>query len=138
MMRAVVLLRPLPAGNARFACVTAVAYPHAGGEGVDAPYGAPVDLAREILDGRTDVHGAADRIRSRRIRPGRPAPGSRGPLPPTASGHLPLPAPPPPARPRAPPGPGGGRELSARDNAAAPDPHRPECRPPARPGRSAA
>ncbi|CAL9600306.1 MULTISPECIES: toxin Doc [Streptomyces] len=67
LLHTLVLLRPLPAGNARFACATAVAYMHASGEGIDAPYGALVDLAREILSGAADVFTAADRIRSWRI-----------------------------------------------------------------------
>jgi hypothetical protein len=67
LLRTLVLLRPLPAGDARFACATAVASMHASGEGVDAPCGALVDLAREVLSGAADVFAAADRIRSWRI-----------------------------------------------------------------------
>ncbi|MDX6349085.1 MAG: hypothetical protein QOF84_3875, partial [Streptomyces sp.] len=37
------------------------------GEGMDAPYGVLIDLVREIVSGKTDVFGAADRIRSWRI-----------------------------------------------------------------------
>lgn len=43
------------------------AYMHAAGEGVDPPYGALVELARDIVEGRADVFAAADRIRSWRI-----------------------------------------------------------------------
>ncbi|MFI8817360.1 toxin Doc, partial [Streptomyces sp. NPDC055082] len=45
----------------------AVAYMSAAGEGLDAPYGALIDLARDIDAGRTDAYDAADRIRSWRI-----------------------------------------------------------------------
>lgn len=67
LLHTLVLLRPLPAANARFACATAVAYMHISGEGVDPPYGALVDLARDILDGHADTYTAADRIRSWRL-----------------------------------------------------------------------
>lgn len=60
-------LRPLPASNARFACATAVAYMHASGEGLDAPYGALIELVREILSGKADVFAAADSIRAWRL-----------------------------------------------------------------------
>lgn len=32
-----------------------------------APYGALVDLARDLISGKTDVFGAADRLRSWQI-----------------------------------------------------------------------
>ena len=67
LLHTLVLLRPLPACNARFACATAVAYMHASGEGIDAPYGALIDLTREIISGKVDVFTVADRIRSWRI-----------------------------------------------------------------------
>ncbi|AWW36250.1 toxin Doc [Streptomyces cadmiisoli] len=67
LLHTLALLRPLPQANARFACATAVAYMSVSGVGVDPPEGALVDLARDLLDGTTDVHGAADRLRSWQI-----------------------------------------------------------------------
>ncbi|MDT0310247.1 toxin Doc [Streptomyces sp. DSM 44917] len=67
LLHTLALLKPLPASSVRFACSAAVAYMHISGEGIDPPYGALVDLAREILDGRADIYTAADRIRTWRI-----------------------------------------------------------------------
>ncbi|MDH2390615.1 toxin Doc [Streptomyces sp. HNM0663] len=67
LLHSLALLKPLPASNIRFACATAVAYMHISGEGIDPPYGALVDLARDILESRADVYTAADRLRSWRI-----------------------------------------------------------------------
>ncbi|RKN45031.1 toxin Doc [Streptomyces hoynatensis] len=67
LLHTLALLRPLPAANVRFACATAVAYMHLSGEGIDPPYGALVDLARDVLGGHADIYAAADRIRSWRI-----------------------------------------------------------------------
>ncbi|GGO99023.1 toxin Doc [Wenjunlia tyrosinilytica] len=67
LMHTLALLKPLPAANARFACATAVAYMHASGEGIDAPFGALIDLTREILADTNDVFQTAERIRSWRI-----------------------------------------------------------------------
>jgi hypothetical protein len=67
LMHAVVRLRPLPARNALFGAGIVIAYMDAAGEGLDAPYGALVDLARDIDDGRADAYDAADRIRSWKI-----------------------------------------------------------------------
>lgn len=67
LLHTVTRLRPLPARNALFGAGVAVAYMDASGEGIDPPYGALVDLARDVNAGRTDVYGAADRIRSWRI-----------------------------------------------------------------------
>ena len=67
LLHTLALLKPLPASNVRFACATAVAYMHISGEGIDPPYGALVDLARDLLDDRADIYAAADRIRSWRI-----------------------------------------------------------------------
>ncbi|MBB0245506.1 toxin Doc [Streptomyces alkaliphilus] len=67
LLHTLTLLRPLPAANLRFACATAVAYMHASGEGIDPPYGALVDLVRDITAGQADVYDAADRLRSWRI-----------------------------------------------------------------------
>jgi prophage maintenance system killer protein len=60
-------LKPLPSANARFACSTAVAYMFVSGVGIDPPYGALVDLARDLMSGKADVFGAADRLRSWQI-----------------------------------------------------------------------
>ncbi|MCX4658431.1 toxin Doc [Streptomyces sp. SID4919] len=67
LMHCVIRLRPLPARNALFGAGVVVAYMNAAGEGIDAPYGALIDLARDIDAGRSDAYGAADRIRSWRI-----------------------------------------------------------------------
>ena len=67
LMHTVIRLRPLPARNALFGAGLAVAYMSAAGEGLDAPYGALVDLARDIGAGHLDAYDAADRIRSWRI-----------------------------------------------------------------------
>ncbi|MET8794754.1 hypothetical protein ABZW57_32160, partial [Streptomyces pseudogriseolus] len=47
--------------------LTAVAYMYVSGAGIDPPYGALVDLARDLMSGATDVYGAADRLRSWQI-----------------------------------------------------------------------
>ncbi|WP_425314813.1 hypothetical protein [Streptomyces agglomeratus] len=59
--------RLLQARNALFGAGVAVAYMAAAGEGIDAPYGGLIDLARDIDAGRADAYDAADRIRSWRI-----------------------------------------------------------------------
>ena len=67
LLHTLALLKPLPSANARFACATAVAYMFVSGVGIDPPYGALVDLARDLISGKTDVYGAADRLRSWQI-----------------------------------------------------------------------
>ncbi|MEV7796016.1 toxin Doc [Streptomyces sp. NPDC087512] len=67
LLHTLAVLRPLPSANARFACATAVAYMFASGTGIDPPYGALVDLARDLLAGEADVYAAADRLRSWQI-----------------------------------------------------------------------
>ncbi|MBC7268112.1 MAG: toxin Doc, partial [Streptomyces sp.] len=37
------------------------------GVGMDPPYGALVDLVRDLIDGKADVYAAADRLRSWQI-----------------------------------------------------------------------
>ncbi|MFD5897739.1 toxin Doc [Streptomyces sp. NPDC060366] len=64
LMHTIIRLRPLPARNALFGSAIAVAYMNAAGEGITPPYGALVDLARDIDTGRTDAYDVADRIRS--------------------------------------------------------------------------
>ncbi|MGX1887381.1 hypothetical protein [Streptomyces sp. NPDC055287] len=44
-----------------------MAYMDVTGESIDAPYGALIDLCRDIDAGRTDAYDAADRIRSWRL-----------------------------------------------------------------------
>ncbi|MDX3537477.1 hypothetical protein PV721_24515 [Streptomyces sp. MB09-01] len=44
-----------------------MAYLHATGDKIDAPYGALIDLACDVGSGRADAYAATDRIRSRRI-----------------------------------------------------------------------
>ncbi|MET8627400.1 toxin Doc [Kitasatospora sp. NPDC004669] len=67
LMHTIVLLRPLPVRNNLYACMTTAAYMHAAGEGIDPPYGALVELARDVAEARADVYEAADRIRGWRI-----------------------------------------------------------------------
>jgi hypothetical protein len=67
LMHAIIRLRPLPARNALYGAAVAVAYMDAASEAIDPPYGAMIDLARDIDVGRTDGYNAADRIRSWRI-----------------------------------------------------------------------
>nr|WP_037853613.1 hypothetical protein [Streptomyces sp. NRRL S-1824] len=67
LVHSIIRLRPLPARNALFGAGVVVAYMNAAGEGIDAPYGALIDLARDIDAGRADAYDAADRIRSWRI-----------------------------------------------------------------------
>ncbi|MFF4795383.1 hypothetical protein ACFY2M_37990 [Streptomyces sp. NPDC001276] len=57
----------LPARNALYGAAIVTAYMDAAGEAVDAPYGALIDLARDIDAGRADGYDTADRIRSWRI-----------------------------------------------------------------------
>lgn len=64
LMHAIIRLRPLPARNALLGSAIAVAYMNAVGEGVTPPYGALVDLARDIDTSRTDAYDVANRIRS--------------------------------------------------------------------------
>ncbi|MEU6576716.1 toxin Doc [Streptomyces sp. NPDC046805] len=64
LLHTLVLLKPLPSANARFACATAVAYMSVSGAAVEPPPGALVDLARALMSGGTDVYGAAERLRS--------------------------------------------------------------------------
>jgi hypothetical protein len=63
----IVSVRPLPARNALYAALIAVAYMAASGEAVDPPYGALSELAADVRSGRADVYHCADRIRSWRI-----------------------------------------------------------------------
>ncbi|QEU96947.1 hypothetical protein [Streptomyces kanamyceticus] len=67
LMYALTRLRPLPARNALYGVGIATAYMSAAGEAIDPPYGALVDLARDIDTGRADTYDTADRIRSWRI-----------------------------------------------------------------------
>ncbi|MFD3488876.1 toxin Doc [Streptomyces sp. NPDC058665] len=67
LMHAIIRLRPLPARNALFGSALATAYMDAAGEGINPPYGAVIDLARDIDAGRSDAYDVADRIRSWRI-----------------------------------------------------------------------
>ncbi|MES9526063.1 toxin Doc [Streptomyces capoamus] len=67
LLHTLAVLKPLPAANARFACATAVAYMHLSGVGIDPPHGALAGLVRDLVSGRTDVYGAAARLRSWRL-----------------------------------------------------------------------
>ena len=63
----IVSVRPLPARNALYAALTAAAYMAASGEAVDAPYGEPSELAKEVRAGRANVYDCADHIRRWRV-----------------------------------------------------------------------
>ncbi|MGW9028166.1 toxin Doc [Streptomyces sp. NPDC055722] len=67
LLHTLLLLRPLPSLNVRYACAVTLAYMHASGEGLDAPYGELVELCKDLIVGKDNVFGAADRIRSWRI-----------------------------------------------------------------------
>ncbi|AKA01218.1 hypothetical protein SAZ_00610 [Streptomyces noursei ZPM] len=67
LLDTLVRLEPLPHRNALFACQVTVAYMHACGEGVGPPYGALVDLVRDIQAGKTSVYQTAGRLRTWRI-----------------------------------------------------------------------
>ncbi|MFF8288830.1 toxin Doc [Streptomyces sp. NPDC016309] len=67
LLHTLVRLQPLPHRNSLYACQVAVAYMHASGEGIDAPYGALVELVRDIQAAKATVYQAADRIRGWRI-----------------------------------------------------------------------
>ncbi|MFF8833187.1 toxin Doc [Streptomyces sp. NPDC015131] len=67
LLHTLVRLQPLPHRNSLYACQVAVAYMHASGEGIDAPYGALVELVRDIQAARATVYQAADRLRGWRI-----------------------------------------------------------------------
>ncbi|WP_329453234.1 toxin Doc (plasmid) [Streptomyces sp. NBC_01724] len=67
LLHTLVRLQPLPYRNALYACQVAAAYMHASGEGIDPPYGALVELVRDIQSGKANVYQAGDHIRTWRI-----------------------------------------------------------------------
>jgi hypothetical protein len=67
LLQTLLVLRPLPTYNVRYACAITIAYMHASGEGLDTPYGELVDLARDLMTAKATVFDAADKIRSWRI-----------------------------------------------------------------------
>lgn len=67
LLHTLLTLRPLPALNVRYACAITIAYMHASGEGIDAPYGELVELCKELIAVKEDVFSAADKIRSWRV-----------------------------------------------------------------------
>ncbi|MEV8565521.1 toxin Doc [Streptomyces sp. NPDC051322] len=67
LLHTLVCLQPLPYRNALFACQVSVAYMHASGDGIDPPYGALVELVRDIQAGKATVYQSADRIRAWRV-----------------------------------------------------------------------
>ncbi|MFF7183092.1 toxin Doc [Streptomyces sp. NPDC008121] len=67
LLHTLVRLQPLPYRNSLYACQVAAAYMHASGEGIDPPYGAMVDLVRDVQGGKTSAYQAADRIRTWRV-----------------------------------------------------------------------
>ncbi|WP_225804179.1 toxin Doc [Streptomyces sp. NK15101] len=67
LLHTLIRLQPLPHRNSLYACQVTAAYMHASGEGIDPPYGAMVDLVRDIQAGKATVYQAADRIRTWRV-----------------------------------------------------------------------
>lgn len=67
LLHTLVRLEPLPHRNSLYACQVAAAYMHACGEGVNPPYGALVDLVRDIQARKAGLFDAAERIRDWRI-----------------------------------------------------------------------
>ncbi|MER0444006.1 toxin Doc [Streptomyces sp. NPDC006711] len=67
LLHTLVRLQPLPHRNSLYACQVTAAYMYASGEGIDPPYGAMVDLVRDIQEGKVSVYQAAERIRAWRI-----------------------------------------------------------------------
>lgn len=67
LLQTLLVLRPLPAYNVRYACAVTIAYMHASGEGLDTPYGELADLARDLMTAKATVFDAADTIRAWRI-----------------------------------------------------------------------
>ncbi|MFS8204114.1 toxin Doc [Streptomyces sp. CWNU-52B] len=68
LLHTIVRLEPVPYRNSLYACQVAVAYMYTSGEGIDPPYGALVELVRDIQAGKAGVHRAADLIRTWRVR----------------------------------------------------------------------
>ncbi|MET9045783.1 toxin Doc [Streptomyces sp. NPDC004362] len=64
LLHTLLLLRPLPSLNVRYACAVTIAYMYASGEGLHSPYGDLVELCKDLMAGKADVFGAADMIRS--------------------------------------------------------------------------
>ncbi|MFJ5829456.1 toxin Doc [Streptomyces sp. NPDC093089] len=67
LLHTLVRLQPLPHRNSLYACQVTAAYMQASGEGINPPYGAMVELVRDIQAGKADVYEAADRIRTWRV-----------------------------------------------------------------------
>lgn len=67
LLHTLVRLEPLPHRNSLFACQATAAYMHASGEGIDPPYGALVELVRDIQSRKAGIFDAADKIRTWRI-----------------------------------------------------------------------
>ncbi|WP_327687287.1 toxin Doc [Streptomyces sp. NBC_00467] len=67
LLQTLLLLKPLPAYNVRFACAVTIAYMHASGEGLDTPYGELVELCKELIASKADVFHAAEQLRAWRI-----------------------------------------------------------------------
>ncbi|KPI23572.1 hypothetical protein OV320_0519 [Actinobacteria bacterium OV320] len=72
------LLRPLPSLNVRFACAVTVACTHTSDEDIDVPYGEPVELCEDLIAGKDTVFGAVGRIRSWRVPSWHVRPSSQG------------------------------------------------------------
>ncbi|MFD8035600.1 toxin Doc [Streptomyces sp. NPDC059717] len=64
LLHTLLLLRPLPSLNVRYACAVTIAYMYASGEGFGSPYGDLVELCKDLMAGKADVFSAADMIRS--------------------------------------------------------------------------
>ncbi|MFC1411721.1 toxin Doc [Streptacidiphilus sp. N1-12] len=67
LMHTILRLEPLPTMNPVFACMVVGQYMHQSGEGINPPYGAIVELAKEIDDKLAGVFQVAERIRAWKI-----------------------------------------------------------------------
>ena len=67
LLHTVVRLEPLPRANRMFGCMITAQYMHQSGEGINPPYGAIVELAKDIGAKRADVFQAAERIRAWKV-----------------------------------------------------------------------
>ncbi|MFB6839105.1 toxin Doc [Streptomyces sp. NPDC056361] len=67
LLHTLIRLQPLPHRNSLYACQVTAAYMQASGEGINPPYGAMVELVRDIQADKADVYEAAERIRTWRL-----------------------------------------------------------------------
>ncbi len=67
LLHTLVRLEPLPHRNSLYACQAAAAYLRSSGEGIDPPYGALVELVRDIQARKVTVYEVADHLRGWRL-----------------------------------------------------------------------